>query len=61
MGDEPIPIKPAFPEQAVFAEALHCATPEACETRLEAACGTDAALRRGVEVLLLNAIAAARP
>ena len=29
MGDEPICMKPASPEQVLFAEALQCATPEA--------------------------------
>ena len=52
MGAEPIPMKPASPEQAVFAEALQRATPEARAAYLEAACGTDAALRRRVEALL---------
>src|SRR6185369_456748 len=52
MGDEPIRMKPASPEQALFAEALQCATPEARAAYLDGACGTDAALRRRVEVLL---------
>jgi tetratricopeptide (TPR) repeat protein len=52
MGDEPIPVKPTSPEQAVFAEALQCDTPEARMAYLDAACGTDSALRRRVEVLL---------
>jgi WD40 repeat protein/serine/threonine protein kinase len=52
MGDEPICVKPASPEQVLFAEALQCATPEARAAYLEAACGTDTALRRRVEVLL---------
>jgi hypothetical protein len=29
MGDEPTPMKPASPEQVLFAEALQRATPEA--------------------------------
>jgi hypothetical protein len=37
MGDEPIPMKPASPEQAVFAEALLCATPETLAAYLNAA------------------------
>jgi hypothetical protein len=52
MGDEPTPMKPASPEQAVFAEALLCATPEARAAYLDGACGTDTALRRRVEALL---------
>jgi eukaryotic-like serine/threonine-protein kinase len=52
MGDEPNPMKPASPEQAVFAEALQRTTPEARAAYLDAACGTDTALRRRVEVLL---------
>ena len=52
MGDEPIRMKPACPEQAVFAEALQRAVPEAREAYLEAACGTDTALRCRVEALL---------
>jgi hypothetical protein len=51
-GDEPIRMKPASPEQALFAEALQCATREARAAYLDGACGTDAALRRRVEVLL---------
>ena len=45
-------MKPASPEQAVFAEALQCATPEARAAYLDAACGTDTALRRRVDALL---------
>ena len=45
-------MKPASPEQALFAEALQRATPEARAAYLAAACGTDTALRRRVEVLL---------
>ena len=42
----------ASPEQALFAEALERATPEARAAYLDAACGTDTALRRRVEALL---------
>ena len=52
MGDEPTSMKPASPEQALFAEALRCATPEARAAYLDAACGTDTALRWRVEALL---------
>jgi len=53
MGDESIrAMTPASSEQAVFAEALQCATSEARAAYLDAACGTDAALRRRVEALL---------
>src|SRR6185369_6796533 len=52
MGDEPTPMKPASPEQSVFAEALQCATPEARAAYLNGACGKDTALRRRVEALL---------
>src|SRR6185503_9237415 len=52
MGDEPNPMKPASPEQVLFAEALQRTTPEARAAHLDAACGTDTALRRRVEVLL---------
>jgi WD40 repeat protein/serine/threonine protein kinase len=52
MGDEPIPMKPASPEQAMFAEALQRATPEARAAYLDAACGTDTALRHRVQALL---------
>src|SRR6185369_6857329 len=52
MGDEPTPMKPASPEQSVFAEALQCATPEARSAYLNGACGPDTALRRRVEALL---------
>ena len=52
MGDEPTPMKPVSPEQALFAEALQCATPEARAAYLDGACGTDTALRRRVETLL---------
>src|SRR6185369_5624156 len=52
MGDEPLPMKPASPEQAVFTKALLCPNPEARAAYLDAACGTDTALRRRVEALL---------
>ena len=52
MGDEPNLMKPASPEQAVFAEALLRDTPEARAAYLAAACGTDNALRQRVEALL---------
>ena len=52
MGDEPTPVKPDSREQAVFAETLQRATPEARASYLDAACGTDKALRRRVEALL---------
>jgi serine/threonine protein kinase/WD40 repeat protein len=52
MGDEPSAMRPASLEQAVFAEALRCVTPEARAAYLEAACGTDTALRQRVEALL---------
>ena len=45
-------MKSASPEQAVFAEALQCATPEARAAYLDAACGADTALRQRVEALL---------
>jgi len=45
-------MKPASSEQAVFAEALQRPTPEARATYLDAACGTDTALRPRVEALL---------
>jgi eukaryotic-like serine/threonine-protein kinase len=52
MGDEPSAMKPILSEQSVFAEALQCAIPEARVTYLDAACGTDTALRSRVEALL---------
>ena len=58
MGDEPTPMKPASPEQAVFAEALQRDTPEARAAYLDGACGTDTALRRRVEMLLRAAASA---
>ena len=52
MGDESNPMKPASPEQAVFAEALLRPTPEARVAYLDVACGLDTPLRRRVEALL---------
>src|SRR5689334_21767983 len=53
MGDELNPaMKPTSSEQAVFAEALLRDTPEARTAYIDAACGTDAALRQRVEALL---------
>ena len=52
MGDESNPMKPASPEQAVFAEALQRVTPDARAAYLDGACGTDTPLRRRVEALL---------
>jgi serine/threonine protein kinase len=52
MGDEPLPMKPASPEQAVFTEALRCPNLEARVAYLDGACGSDGALRRRVEALL---------
>jgi WD40 repeat protein/serine/threonine protein kinase len=52
MGDEPTSMKPASPEQAVFAEALQHTTPTARAAYLDGACGTDTALRRRIEALL---------
>ena len=51
MGDEPISMKAASPEQEVFAEALRRATPEARAAYLDSACG-GTPLRRRVEALL---------
>ena len=51
MGDEPTRMKPASPEQAVFAEALQRTAPEARAAYLDAACGSDAVLRQRVEAL----------
>ena len=45
-------MKAAAREQAVFADALQVATPEARAAFLDAACGTDTTLRRRVEALL---------
>ncbi len=52
MGDESNPMKPASPEQAVFAEALLRPTPEARVAYLDGTCGLDTPLRRRVEALL---------
>ncbi len=52
MGDEPSTMKPTSAEQAVFAEVLQRDTPEARARCLDAACGTDAALRQRIEALL---------
>src|SRR5438105_1920784 len=52
MGDEPSSMKPASAEQALFAQALQCPTPEARVAYLENACGTDRALHRRVAALL---------
>jgi eukaryotic-like serine/threonine-protein kinase len=53
MGDEANPaMKPVSSEQALFAEALQCDTPEDRTAYLDAACGTDTALRQRVEALL---------
>jgi len=45
MGDEPTSVKPPSPEEALFTEALQCATPQDCAAYLQAACGLDAASR----------------
>src|SRR5687767_13375200 len=56
MGDESNPgMRPASPEQSVFAEALQRHSPEARAAYLDAACGTDTPLRRRVEALLCAA------
>ncbi len=55
MGDEPIRMKPASPEQAVFTEALQHAAPEARAAYLDGVCGTGTALRGRVEALLCAA------
>jgi serine/threonine protein kinase/WD40 repeat protein len=52
MGDEPNAMKPASREQAVFAAALECATPEARAACITTACGADPGLRQRVEALL---------
>ena len=52
MGDESNPMKPASPEQAVFAEALLRPTLEARVAYLDGSCGLDTPLRRRVEALL---------
>src|SRR5215207_9042681 len=58
MGDEPNPMKPASHEQAVFAEALLRDTAETRAAYLNAACGTDTALRRRIDALLRAAASA---
>ena len=45
-------MRPDFREQAVFAEAIQFATPEARAAYLDGACGTNTALRHRVEALL---------
>lgn len=52
MGDEPNPMKPASPEQAIFNEALQRATTDARADYLDDACGKDVVLRRRIEALL---------
>jgi hypothetical protein len=52
MGDETNAMKSTSREQAVFAEALQCATPEARAAYLDATCRTDTGLRQRVEALL---------
>ena len=52
MGDEPTSMKSASPEQALFAEALRCATTEARAAYLDSTCGEDTRLRRRVEALV---------
>src|SRR5581483_10179943 len=52
MGDEPDFMRPGPSEQALFAEALACATPAARAAYLTTACGTDAVLRLRIEALL---------
>jgi len=52
MSDESAKMKPDSSEQDVFAEALQCATHEARAAYLNAACGTDTALRRHIDELL---------
>src|SRR2546428_14041289 len=52
MGDESTPMKPPSAEQVIFAEALRRDMAEARASYLDAACGTDRALRRRVEALL---------
>jgi serine/threonine protein kinase len=48
-------MKSAVSEKVLFAEALECATPEARAAYLQAACGTDPALRGRLEALLRSA------
>ena len=55
MGDEPNPMKPASPEQAIFTEALQCVAPHVRADYLDGACGTDTPLRHRVEALLCAA------
>ncbi len=55
MGDELNSMKPASPEQSVFAEALLRPAPEARAAYLDGACGKDTPLRRRVEALLRSA------
>src|SRR5688500_17921687 len=56
MGDESNSgVKPASPEQAVFADALLRASPDARSAYLDTACGTDTTLRRRVQSLLREA------
>src|SRR5213078_2422152 len=52
MGDEPTAMTPAPSEQALFAEALLRDSSSARACYLDAACGTDIALRRRVEDLI---------
>src|SRR5689334_5568012 len=52
MGDDPAGMKPPSREQFVFAEALSLGSPAARAAYLDAACGSDCALRRRVEELL---------
>jgi serine/threonine protein kinase/WD40 repeat protein len=52
MGDEPISMKPASPEQALFAEALRRETTEARAAYLDSTCAEDPRLRARVEALL---------
>jgi serine/threonine protein kinase/WD40 repeat protein len=52
MGDEPDSMMRSALEQAVFAEALQCTSPEARTAYLDGACGTAGTLRGRVEALL---------
>jgi len=52
MGDDAADMKPASSEQAVFAGALQCDSPESRAAYLNQVCGPDAAFRRRVEALL---------
>ena len=58
MGDEPTPVEPSSPEQALFTEALQRVTPEARTAFLAGACGTDPGLRQRVGALLRAAASA---